>query len=77
MRRGVLNRLIPPESEESYVGQLAKGQQVCLDELRQLADRSLISVTEVPYFDVEVRAVYGLRALGAALFSAAEAEAAA
>ena len=68
VRRGVLNRLIPPESEDTYVSQLAKGQAVCLDELRQLADRSLVSVTEVPYFDVEVRAVYGLRALGAALF---------
>ena len=68
VRRGVINRLIPPESEDTYVSQLAKGQAVCLDELRQLADRSLVSVTEVPYFDVEVRAVYGLRALGAALF---------
>ena len=75
VRRGVLNRLIPPESEESYVSQLAKGQATCLDELRELADRSLISVTEVPYFDVEVRAVYGLRALGNALFVGAPAEA--
>ena len=34
-------------------------------------------LVEVPYFDAEVRAVYGLRALGAALFAEAEAGAAA
>ena len=70
VRRGVLNRLVPPESEASYLAQLAKGQAGCLDELRTLAERSLVSVTEVPFFDAEVRAVYGLRALGAALFTA-------
>ena len=48
--------------------QLAKGQGTCLAELRTLATRADVSVTEVPYFDVEVRATYGLRALGAALF---------
>lgn len=71
-RRGVLNRLIPPDGEETYIAQLAKGQAVCLDELRDLAQRSLLDVTEVGYFDVEVRAVYGLRALGMALFADVE-----
>ena len=69
VRRGVLNRLIPADGEAAYVEQLAKGQRVCLDELRELAERADVSVTEVGYFDVEVRAVYGLRAMGAALFS--------
>jgi len=68
VRRGVLNRLIPPDGEASYVEQLAKGQGQCLDELRSLATRADVSITEVPFFDVEVRATYGLRALGAALF---------
>jgi len=68
VRRGVLNRLIPADGEASYVEQLAKGQGTCLAELRTLATRADVSVTEVPYFDVEVRATYGLRALGAALF---------
>jgi arsenite-transporting ATPase len=68
VRRGVLNRLIPPDGEEKYIAQLAKGQGACLDELRQLAGRGDVSITEVPFFDAEVRAVYGLRAMGAALF---------
>ena len=70
MRRGVLNRLIEANGEENYVKQLAKGQQLCLEELQQLADRADVSVTEVPFFDMEVRATYGLRAIGAALFDA-------
>ena len=71
VRRGVLNRLIPADGQADYVSQLAKGQQTCLGELRGLASRADVSVTEVPYFDVEVRATYGLRALGSALFDPA------
>jgi len=70
VRRGVLNRLLSPDDGDVYLDQLRKGQQKCLGELRELASRSLVSVTEVPYFDAEVRAVYGLRAMGTALFEA-------
>lgn len=70
VRRGVLNRLIGADQQETYVAQIAKGQRVCLDELRSLAQRADVTITEVPYFDVEVRAVYGLRAMGAALCDA-------
>jgi hypothetical protein len=42
--------------------------QTCLDELRDLSNRADVTLTSVPYFDVEVRSVYGLRALSAALF---------
>ena len=64
----MLNRLISEEVDDAYVEQLTKGQQVCLAELDDLATRADVSLTRVPYFDAEVRAVYGLRALGAALF---------
>jgi len=71
VRRGVLNRLLDGAADEaSYLAQLSKGQAVCLEELRQLAARAAVEVTEVPYFDAECRAVYGLRALGAALLDA-------
>ena len=39
-----------------------------LGELSDLAKRSDVSVTRVPFFDTEVRSVYGLRAMSAALF---------
>ena len=46
----VLNRLVGEEesaSGEAYLAQLAKGQAACLDELRSLAGRADVSVTEV------------------------------
>lgn len=72
-RRGVLNRLIMPDADSAYIEQLTKGQQMCLKELDDLATRADVSLTKVPYFDVEVRAVYGLRALGNALFDSPQA----
>ena len=77
VRRGVLNRLLSAEQEDTYLEQLRKSQAGCLDELRELAGRAAIDVTEVTYFDTELRAVYGLRAMGVALFAPAEAPAAA
>ena len=67
-RRGVLNRLVSADAEEAYLARMAKGQGVCLGELSDLATRSDVSVTRVPFFDTEVRSVYGLRAMSAALF---------
>ena len=67
-RRGVLNRLVSADAEEAYLARMAKGQGVCLGELTDLAARSDVSVTRVPFFDTEVRSVYGLRAMSAALF---------
>ena len=67
-RRGVLNRLVSADAEEAYLARMAKGQGVCLGELTDLAKRSDVSVTRVPFFDTEVRSVYGLRAMSAALF---------
>jgi len=67
-RRGILNRVISVDADDAYAEQLGKGQQVCLGELEELATRADVSITKVPYFDAEVRAVYGLRALGNALF---------
>ena len=56
------------DAEEAYLARMAKGQGVCLAELTDLATRSDVSVTRVPFFDTEVRSVYGLRAMSAALF---------
>ena len=68
VRRGVLNRLIGDEQADDYLATLARGQEGCLGELRDLATRADVSVTEVAFFDAELRAVYGLRAMGQKLF---------
>jgi len=70
VRRAVINRLIDEDSGDAYLSRLARGQQQCLDELKELSLRCDVSMTEVPLFDVEVRAVYGLRAISVALFDA-------
>ena len=64
----VLNRLVSDDVADGYLGRLAKGQQGCVVELEELAARCDVAVTKVPYFDVEVRSAYGLRAMGSALF---------
>ena len=70
VRSAIVNRLINEDAADSYLEQLAKGQQGCLGELNELAARCDVDVTPVPYFDVEVCSAYGLRAMGAALFDA-------
>ena len=69
VRRGVVNRLIATDVADGYVARLANGQRQCLAELDDLAARCAIDVTQVPYFDTEL-SVYGLRAMGSALFDA-------
>ncbi|EOD38769.1 hypothetical protein EMIHUDRAFT_224177 [Emiliania huxleyi CCMP1516] len=70
VRRGVVNRLIATDVADGYVARLANGQRQCLAELDDLAARCAVDVTQVPYFDTELRSVYGLRAMGNALFDA-------
>ena len=62
---------------EGYAGRLVKSQGACLEGLKGAADKASVAaadttgpvtVTEVPYFDTELRSVYGLRVLGKELF---------
>jgi arsenite-transporting ATPase len=69
VRRAVLNRLLDEGQQQAFIDRLARGQAECLAELNELGRRSDVSITPVPFFDVEVRAVYGLRAMGNALFA--------
>lgn len=72
VRRAVLNRLINEEQaaqgEGGYLTRLSKGQLECRTELADLATRCDVTITEVPLFDMEVRAPPGLRAMGSAMF---------
>ena len=47
-----------------YLSRLRAGQRVALEQLRALAGTSGVPLVQVPYFDYEVRTVYGLRAVG-------------
>jgi len=68
VRRLVLNRLVAPDAGEAYLQRLAAGQAKCRDELHALARTAAVDLSEVGYFDRELIAVHGLRAMSAALF---------
>lgn len=84
VRRLIINQVLPADasadkdvdsrdsdvSVSSYMNKLRSGQQSCLAELRSMAASANASLIEVPYFDTEVRTVYGLRLVSNALFQA-------
>lgn len=70
-RRLVVNQLILEQnntdegvSTSAYLNRLRQGQKQSLNALSVLAAASDTPLLQVPYFDNEVRTVYGLRAIG-------------
>ena len=51
-----------------YLGKVRKGQATSITELRNTCAISKIPLLEIPYFDMEVRTVYGLRVLKPSIF---------
>lgn len=71
VRNIIVNQVIPNGAARRYVQTVVKQQAARVAELRDVngaADKP-VDVVEVPYFDVEVRGVYGLQALGHPMFS--------
>ncbi|CAM9691052.1 unnamed protein product [Scytosiphon promiscuus] len=66
----VVNKVVEESVQEGYVQRLSKGQAAGVDQLEQVAKGAAgVSLTKVPYFDVEVRNVYGLRFMAQTLFA--------
>lgn len=68
----IVNLVLPDSAAEPYVRRLVRGQQGCLEELREASAAKDVAVTQVPFFDVEVRGEYGLRAMGEVMFADAQ-----
>ena len=80
VRRVIINQVIPQQGADgadaqtattaanAYLDRLRQGQRSSLRELQQTADASGIELIQVPYFDTEVRTVYGLRLIGRHIF---------
>ena len=83
IRRVIINQVLPvssiqnddSSSQESsdlatnaYLDRLRSGQKQSLQELQKLAEMSNTNLIQIPYFDMEVRTVYGLRVVGSAIF---------
>jgi hypothetical protein len=56
------------EFSSAYLSKVRRGQQSSLSELEALASSKSIPLLTVPFFDREVRTVYGLRVIGNAIF---------
>ena len=80
IRRLIINQVLPTQiggeaSEESanlatnaYLDRLRSGQKSSINELEKLAAATNTKLIQIPYFDMEVRTVYGLRVVGNAIF---------
>lgn len=70
VRRLIINQMIPYQQSEgdqilnSYLNRVRYGQEQSIEKLSQLAKKENVQLVKVPYFDTEVRSVYGLRVLG-------------
>jgi arsenite-transporting ATPase len=84
IRRLIINQVLPTyeknENSEinedkgnsaatTYLDRLRYGQKTSIDELQKLAELSDTNLIQIPYFDMEVRTVYGLRVVGSAIFA--------
>jgi arsenite-transporting ATPase len=68
VRHAVVNKIISADTAPAYMNRMAKGQAEGLRQLAALATSSDVALTQVAYFDTEVRNIYGLRVMAAALF---------
>lgn len=65
----IINQIIPDSSAQAFVDRIIAKQDQCIGDMRKAGEDKNISLVEVPYFDVEVRGVYGLRAMAGCMFS--------
>lgn len=66
----VLNRIVNADGEggEAFVARLSASHAKCVAQAAALGEASGVTVTTLPFFDMEVVGLPGLRALGASLF---------
>ena len=74
VRRLIVNQLVSEQNgaddgaaSSAYLNRLRQGQKNSLSELGVLAAAADVPLLQVPYFDYEVRTVYGLRAISTVL----------
>lgn len=76
VRRVLVNQVIPLKEDgdrnnivDSYLKKLRQGQMKSIQKLNHLASEASCPIIQVPYFDMEVTTVYGLRAITNAIFT--------
>ena len=70
VRNVIVNQVIGDSSAGAFVERIVKEQDGNIAEMSKAGEDKGIVVVRVPYFDVEVRGVFALRAMAAVMFSA-------
>ena len=65
----IINQVIPDSSAGAYVDRIVGNQDKCIAEMEAAERDKKIWLVQVPFFDVEVRGLYGLRAMASSMFS--------
>lgn len=85
VRRLIVNQVLPSPSSSSsssdtvsgegsvssYLERVRVGQARSIQELRSLSSAAGINLVQVPYFDMEIRTVYGVRVISKIIFASA------
>lgn len=72
VRRVIINQVIQEQTLENpndFLTKIRQGQKTSINELENVSNTNSVPLVLVPYFDTEVRTVYGLRVIGNAIFS--------
>lgn len=65
----IVNQVVPEGEGTAFVNRVVSEQVICLKQVVDICQQWGIATVRVPFFDTEVRGVYGLRAMASALFS--------
>lgn len=68
----IVNQVVSEDSASGFVSRVVRGQSACLSTLQASCDSKDIHVTQLPFFDTEVRGLPALRALGMLAFAEEE-----
>ncbi|PXF45542.1 ATPase ASNA1-like [Gracilariopsis chorda] len=65
----IINQIIGDTAATVFVRRIIDNQSKYIEQLREAGAEKEIELTEVPYFDVEVRGTYGLQVMAKSMFS--------
>lgn len=68
----IINQVVPEGEGTAFVNRVVSEQVVCLKQVAEICKQWGLVTVRAPFFDTEVRGVYGLRAMAGSLFTKPE-----
>lgn len=65
----IINQVVAKDTAVSFVKRVVADQEKCIESLADEKNEKGIGLVKVPFYDVEVRGVFGLRAMAQSMFS--------